>query len=150
MMKNKKNKIFNISIIIFIVIIVILIIGSLMTDTKPGEFVQINYEQVLEKVENKEDFILVVSQSTCSHCATYKPKLKIIAKDYGVDVFYIDYDKESENDREEFLKEFKLNGATPLTLFFENGKEKSILNRIEGDLSSKIVIEKMKKMGFIE
>ena len=49
-----------------------------------------------------------------------------------------------------FLKEFKLNGATPLTLFFENGKEKSILNRIEGDLSSKIVIEKMKKMGFIE
>ena len=47
------------------------------------------------------------------------------------------------------MNEFNLENATPMTLFFIKGKETSILNRIEGDLSIKTVKETFKKMGFI-
>ena len=144
-----KNKIFNISIITFIIIVAILIGNSLLSP-KDGELIEIDYEQVLEMVENKDNFVLLVSQSTCSHCATYKPKLKTIAKDYGLDIYYMDYDMENKDTQDEFLERFNLSGATPTTMFFENGKEKSLLNRIEGDLSSTKVLEKLEKMGFID
>ena len=145
-MKNEK-KILTIAIITLIAIIAILVIYNL-TKAPTGELKEITYEELIQKQENAEDFILIVSQSTCSHCATYKPKVEKLAKQYGIVVYYIDYDKLSNKD--EFLSNFNLSGATPMTLFFESGKEKSMLNRIEGDLSSKTIEEKFKKMGFID
>ena len=38
--------------------------------------------------QRKDDFVLVVSQSTCSHCAAYKPKLKNISRNYGIDIYF--------------------------------------------------------------
>ena len=143
-----KNKIVYIALIIFVAIIVILLVNYANTP-KPGSFIQLDYKGVIKKVDNKDKFILVVSKSTCSHCATYKPKIEAIVKDYGIHVYYIDYDEEDDDTQKEFLEKFNLSGATPMTLFFEKGKEKSVLNRIEGDLSSEKVITTFKKMGFI-
>ena len=143
-----KNKIVYIALIIFVAIIVILLVNYANTP-KPGSFIQLDYKGVIKKVDNKDKFILVVSKSTCSHCATYKPKIEAIVKEYGIDVYYIDYDEETEDTQKEFLEKFNLDGATPMTLFFEKGKEISVLNRIEGDLSSEKVITTFKKMGFI-
>ena len=144
-----KNKILYIALIIFVAIIVILLVNYANTP-KPGSFIQLDYKGVIKKVDNKDKFILVVSKSTCSHCATYKPKIEAIVKEYGIDVYYIDYDEETEDTQKEFLEKFNLDGATPMTLFFEKGKEISVLNRIEGDLSSEKVITTFKKMGFID
>ncbi len=144
-----KNKIVYIALIIFVAIIVILLVNYANTP-KPGSFIQLDYKGVIKKVDNKDKFILVVSKSTCSHCATYKPKIEAIVKEYGIDVYYIDYDEETEDTQKEFLEKFNLDGATPMTLFFEKGKEISVLNRIEGDLSSEKVITAFKKMGFID
>lgn len=143
---KKGNTAFIIAIILLIAIISILIINFLNTPKK-GEFKEITYTEIEKKIENKENFVLVVSQSTCSHCATYKPKVKIIAEDYGIDIYYIDIDL--EENKEEFLKEFHLSGTTPTTLFFNEGKEKSILNRLEGDLPNTTVIKKLQELGFI-
>lgn len=142
---NKKNHIFIIAIIILIAIISILIINNL----NKGELIKLNYNEITKKIDNQEDFILVVSKSTCSHCATYKPKLKKIAKDYKIKIYYIDYDNESQENQDKLLKNLNLDGSTPITLFIKEGKETSVLNRLEGDLSSTKVIEKFKKMGFI-
>ena len=144
-----KNKNVYIALIIFVAIIVILLVNYANTP-KPGSFIQLDYKGVIKKVDNKDKFILVVSKSTCSHCATYKPKIEAIVKEYGTDVYYIDYDEETEDTQKEFLEKFNLDGATPMTLFFEKGKEISVLNRIEGDLSSEKVITTFKKMGFID
>ncbi len=144
-----KNKIIYIALAIFVLIVAILGINYLNTP-KEGNFININYADLSEKVNHGDNFILVVTQSTCSHCATYKPKLIQITKDYGIDIYYIDYDEEDKATQEKFLKEFHLSGATPMTLFFEKGKEKSILSRIEGDLSSTKVIDTFKKMKFIK
>lgn len=143
---KKNNTLFIIIIIILIAMISILVINSKNTTTK-GEYRKITYTELKEKIENKEKFILIISQSTCSHCATYKPKIEIISEDYNIRAYYIDIDLEKNKNK--LLKEFKLSGATPTTLFFNEGKEKSILNRIEGDLGSTAIIEKLKKMGFI-
>ena len=144
---KKNNKLFGIAIVFLIIIMALLFINYINTP-KEGNLISIKYKEIKEKINNKDSFILVVSQSTCSHCASYKPKLELIAKDYGIDIYYIDYDKDSS--KEEFLVDFDLDGSTPITLFINDGKEKSLLNRLEGDISKEKAIEKFKKMGFIE
>lgn len=145
-MKNKQS-IITILIIILILGSSFLLLNTMANSKQKGELKKITYEEINKKIANEDNFILIVSQSTCSHCATYKPKIEQICEDYKIDVYYIDYDL--EKNKKEFLEKFDLNGATPTTVFFQKGKEKSIFNRIEGDLSKQSVIETFKKMGFI-
>ena len=138
-MKNKIIVIATISIIIILSI-------TLVFNNNNGEFTnlkEITYKEILKKQDNKEDFILIISRSNCSHCNTYKPKVDEIARKHNLTIYYINTDTLSNKE------EFKLNNATPLTLFFKNGKETTILNRIEGDLSTKTVENQFEKMGFI-
>lgn len=144
---KKNNNILYIIVIITIIIIALIAI-NILTNSKEGKLISLDYNEIKEKVKNKEDFILIVSQSTCSHCVEYKPILERIANKNKINIYYIDYDK-SDN-KEEFLEEFDLDGSTPITLFFNEGKEKSILNRINGTVSEKKALEKFKKMGFIK
>ena len=113
-----------------------------------GTLQKINYKELTKKINNKENFVLIVSRTDCSHCMSYKPKVKQIAKDYNLIIYYIDFDE--EKNKEKFLKEYNLDGSTPITLFIKNGKETSLLNRLEGDLEEEKVIERLKKMGFIK
>lgn len=144
-----KNKLVYIALAIFVLIIAILLVNYANTP-KPGSFIQLDYKKLVKNVEDKDSFILIVSKSTCSHCASYKPKIETIVKEYGIDVYYIDFDDEDENTQKEFLDKFNLDGSTPITLFFKKGSEVSVLNRIEGDLPEEKVISTFKKMGFIE
>lgn len=145
---NKKNIILG--IIIFILIIGIFLVLITNNDSKKERLIELDYEEILEKIDNEDDFILVITQSTCSHCATYKPKLKEISKDYEIDIFYINIDLMGRDNEEKFLKDFNLSGATPTTIFIKEGTESSVLNRMEGDVTVKKAVEKFKKMGFIE
>ena len=147
-MKEKKNIIY-IAIILVIILIAFLIIINI-NNKKTGSLISLTYQQLQEKIDKKDDFILVVSQSTCSHCATYKPKLKIIAQDYNLDIYYIDYDLEKDNIKKEFLDNYDLDGSTPTTMFIKNGKQTNMFDRIEGDVSKEKAIEKFKKLGFIK
>ena len=40
--------------------------------------------------------------------------------------------------------------GTPTTIFFEDGKETAMSNRIEGDKDIEVIESKMRKMGYIE
>ena len=144
---NKKKIIIGLIIFICLISVVVIMSGNY---NKNGELIEVSYDDIMEKVDNKDSFILVISQSTCSHCATYKPKLKNISRNYGIDIYYINYDFEDKSVQNKFLDKFKLSGATPTTIFIKDGKEASLLNRLEGDLSESRVVEKFKKMGFIE
>ena len=148
-MKEKNNRLFVTLIIIFIIIVSSLLIINIL-NPKKGQLVAINYKEYKNKINKKDSFILVVSASTCSHCAEYKPKLIKIASKNNINIYYIDYDLESSKDQKEFLDNNKLNGSTPITLFIKNGKQTSLFDRIEGDVSQETAIEKFKKMGFIK
>ena len=144
--KLKKTK--NIIIIVILILIATLGIIFISSKTANGKLEKINYKTVKEKMSKKEDFVLIVSRTDCSHCISYKPKVKQIAEDYNLTIYYIDYDDEKNKDK--FLEEFNLDGSTPITLFIKNGKQTSVLNRLEGDLETDKVIERLKKMNFIK
>ena len=144
--KLKKTK--NIIIIVILILIATLGIIFISSKTANGKLEKINYKTVKEKMSKKEDFVLIVSRTDCSHCISYKPKVKQIAEDYNLTIYYIDYDDEKNKDK--FLEEFNLDGSTPITLFIKNGKQTSVLNRLEGDLETEKVIERLKKMNFIK
>ena len=144
----KKNNKILIGITIFIALLIALLVISSMNSI--GKLSELTYNEIKEKNNKKEDYILIVSRSDCSHCMEYKPKVEQVAKENKITVYYIDYDSENEKTQEKFLKEFKLDGSTPMTLFIKEGKEVSILNRLEGDVDKDKIINKFKKMKFID
>ncbi len=146
-MKNKN--LVMISSILLIIIVASLLIISILNPRK-GNLISLNYNEITNKAKKEESFILIVSRSTCSHCAEYKPKVESIAKKYNIDIYYTDYDLDTKDNQEKFLDEYKLDGSTPITIFIKNGKQTNLFDRIEGDVSKKTAIEKFKKLGFIK
>lgn len=146
-MKAKKR------VIILVSICLIILIGALIIDRvlSKSYLEEIKYEELIEKLDNKEDMVLLISQTTCTHCISYKPKLKKVANEYKINVYYIDVDlleKEEYNDLNSRLS-FATSG-TPLTLFLKDGEESTVATRIKGDASEEKIVKKLKSNGFID
>ena len=146
-MKKNNNLIWIIAIVILVLLVAFLIINKAISK---GDLVELTYDEFTEKIDNEESFVLCVSRTTCSHCTTYKPKLESVAKDYGIDLYYIDIDKYSEEEQDEFEKIINFNDSTPTTVFLKNGKETTASNRINGDVSTSRIIDKLKSNDFID
>lgn len=145
-MKSKKK------IIILFIICFLILLGGIIADTILGMnyFEKITYDEVIEKLDNKDDLVLLISQTTCSHCATYKPKLEDVANEYKIDVYYIDIDLLDEDEYDELNSRLSFAASgTPLTIFLKNGEETTVANRIKGDSSKDKIIKKLKSNGFI-
>ena len=145
-MDKIKNK-----IIILVSICLIALIGAIIVDRffSKEYLVEIKFDKVMEKVENKDTFVLLLSQTTCSHCASYKPKLSRVAKKYKLEVYYLETDLLGEKATAELKKYFSFSG-TPTTIFVINGDEKTAANRINGDTTEEKIISKLKSNGFIK
>lgn len=147
-MNNKKRvKFICISGVILLVILIGLYLYSISNEK--GQFISINYEQLEDKIEKKDSFVLVVSSSFCSHCAEYKPKVKNVAEDYGINIYYTDINLYSEEDSLDFNSSFGIDG-TPITLFFIDGQEESVMSRINGDVSEDKLVSSLRKYKFID
>lgn len=144
-MKKKKY------LILGIVLLVLIVIGIILnTSNNNSNLIKLSYSEILEKVNNKEDFVLCVSASECSHCMSYKPKLKKISNKYNIKIYYTDVDTLTKEEYSEFKNKFSFDGSTPTTIFFKEGEEKTTATRIEGDISMDKTIDKLKKNGFIK
>ena len=114
-MKNKKN------IIMIIVICLLGVgIGYLLFNSSDNGLVELNYNELATKIENKEDFVVCISRTTCSHCDDYKPKLRKVANKYKINIYYTDIDKYNKTDLEKFNKLISFDGGTPVTIFIKN------------------------------
>lgn len=141
------KKIFIISICSLILII--LFVMAFNYYSRPRLY-ELDVNQVKEKIDNKESFILCISATYCSHCKEYKPKLEDISKEYRMDIYYIDFDKYSDKEQELFRNYVSFDGGTPVTLFIKNGEEETTVNRINGNVSKDKIISKFKSNGFIK
>ncbi|MCI7241712.1 MAG: thioredoxin family protein [Bacilli bacterium] len=141
------KKIFIISICSLILIILFVIAFNYYSRPRLYE---LDVNQVKEKIDNKESFILCISATYCSHCKEYKPKLEDISKEYRMDIYYIDFDKYSNKEQELFRNYVSFDGGTPVTLFIKNGEEETTVNRINGNVSKDKIISKFKSNGFIK
>lgn len=138
-------------VIILSSICLIILIGAIILDVKSSKdyFVELKYNEVIEKIENKDSFVLCVSQTTCSHCMEYKPKLKEIANKYKLNIYYIEANL-LKPEEEKKIKSYVNYSSTPTTIFIKNGEEKTAASRIEGSTSKDNVIRKLKSNGFIK
>lgn len=144
-MKKKKYL-----LIAFILIVILGIIIGYFLFSMNDNLVRLSYDEIMEKIDNKESFILCISRTTCSHCNVYKPKLRKVANKYDIKIYYTDVDKYSKNDLKDFNSKISFDGGTPTTLFIKNGEEKTTATRIEGDVSIEKIVDKLKKNGFID
>ena len=145
-MKLKKK------IIILCSVALILLVGAIIVDKIVSEnyFSSITYQEVITKMDHKENFVLCISQTTCNHCQSYKPKLEKVANKYKVNICYIDIDLLDDEEQKKFSKYVNINGGTPSTVFIKGGEEKTAANRINGDVSTDKIIQKLEKHGFIK
>lgn len=142
---NKKSFIISICSLILIILFILLFNYY----SRPRLY-ELDVNQVKDKIDNKESFILCISATNCSHCKKYKPKLEDISKEYRMDIYYIDFDKYSDKEQELFRNYISFDGGTPVTLFIKNGEEETTVNRINGNVSKDKIISKFKSNGFIK
>ena len=144
---NKQKK----KAIIIIIICLVLLIGGFTFDRilSKSNLEEIKYEKMMEKIDNKESFVILFSQTTCSHCADFKPKLEKVANEFNIKVYYLETDLLDEDTYAKLKQTFNFSG-TPTTVFIINGEEKSAATRISGDTSREKIISKLKSNGFID
>lgn len=137
--------------LILVIICLIILIGAFITDRilSKDYLIELKYDEVMEKVDNKESFVLLFSQTTCSHCAQYKPKLSQVAKDYKINIYYLEVDLLKDKQEKELKKHFSYN-STPVTLFITDGDEVTAATRIVGDVTKDKIISKLKSNGYIK
>ena len=138
-------------VMILVSICLVILVGAVIADRMMGKsyFNEISFNDIMEKIENKEDVVLLISQTTCSHCISYKPKLKDVANKYKLNIYYIDVDLLNEDELKELKSKVNYT-ATPVTVFLKDGEEKTAANRINGDASKDKIVKKLKNNGFID
>ena len=111
-MNKSKKKAIILGIICFVILIGAFIGDRLLSKSYLQE---IKYSDVMKKVENKESFILLLSQTTCTHCMDFKPKLKKVANKYKITVYYLEKKTaatriDGDVSEEKIISKFKSNG----------------------------------------
>lgn len=142
----KKNLIIICAIVLVVILGILLFVNS--KSSKYGLF-ELKYDDVIEKFNNKEDFVLVISQTTCEHCISYKPVLRSVSKKHKIKTYYIDVDLLNDKETEE-LKKYVSYSDTPSTLFIKDGTESTRANRIVGEATEEKIVSKLKQNNFIK
>ena len=148
-MTKNENKI-NLVIVLVVVLIIGTILFIVLANNSKTEFVKlIDINQFKEKIDNKDRFILVITQEGCTHCKSYIPTITKIGREHNITFYEMDEKKWSDEDTKYFKSLANFDGSTPTTFFFENGEEKSTMNRLSGNVPEYRVIEKLKAVGYI-
>ena len=110
---------------------------------------EISYAELEKKIEAKEDFILVFSRTTCSHCAEYKPILASTLAEYEITAYVVELDELTDEETAK-LKDIANVSGTPTTIFMQNGEETTTASRMVGSNHSKEdIVKKLKAFGYI-
>ena len=119
----------------------------------------IDYEQYTKLIRSKNTNIIVVGQSSCSHCIAFKPAINSVADDYDITINYLNLTEMSQDESTKFFKsledieyndpDFLKDGSfgTPLTLIVENGK---VISYFSGQRTISQLVRELKKVGLIE
>ena len=140
-----KNKLIIIGVIILIVLFGIILYFSLKP-TK-NNIKTIIGSDLVEKLNQKETFILLVSQDGCSHCEEYKPILNRVLEENNKTAYEIEWKEIRNHDKLKNL--FNING-TPTTIFINERIEKTTINRLVGSTTYNDLKNKLKERGFID
>ena len=138
-------------ILIILLILLFVSLGILYIRKKEEEntlVYEINIQQLEEKINNKDTFILVMTQTGCVHCQSYLPTIKKVSREYGVTFYVLNRAKLSKEEYNR-LKDIANISGTPATIFIVDGEEKTALNRLTGSIEKSRLVEKLISEGYI-
>ena len=132
----------------------VLFCASILTVTACSKqyttYEEVSVDTVFQMLDDKESFILFIGSSTCSHCASFEPKLNQVIKKYQVKVYYLDVNQLTETENAKFNARISYGNSTPVTVFIKDGEEEGSYNRIRGDQDIDMIESMFRKNGYIE
>lgn len=129
-------------------IVLVLITLFCLVGCGKKQYTELNYTEFMNKLDNKDTFVLVMGSDTCSACAQYKITMEDVMKNTKVEIFYLNLHALSDEDYSKIYSKFVVT-STPTTLFFKNGKETTTYDRIVGAAGYSDVISELKKHGYV-
>jgi len=150
MTRKKKNIIISAVIIVLTVIIcaAIWFIGKGFNKTEYPYIHELAFNELESKLNNQDSFVLIITQTGCSHCEAYLPVVQNVSNKYKVDFYVLNRTNISDEERTK-LKNIANISGTPTTLFYTSGEEKSALNRLVGQATEYRLVEKLTSEGYI-
>lgn len=131
------------------IFITLFILGLfLLTGCGNSGYTEVSYNELLQKLENKDTFALVLGSATCSACANYEVTMKKVIKDNDIEIFYLDLHALSDDDYASAYSKFVFQ-STPTTIFIKDGKETTTYDRIIGSAGYNDVVKELKRHGMI-
>lgn len=131
-----------------IILIAFVLLITLSACYEESNLKEISYSKINKMLENEEDFFFIVIKDGCSYCESFVPKVKEIVKEYDIVGYILNISDMSTEESKEFEEIYKI-GGTPTTIFITKGKETSIMQRIDGNVSKEKILSKLKANNYI-
>ena len=134
---------------VLLVLFVLLSLTACNKKFSKGEVVTAYADEVLEKLENKESFIVYVGYDDCQSCKEFKPILNQLIENYDITIYYLPTDDKQTEDQ---LNEIQYNYFyrmywTPTTYIVEDGEVIAIKEQL---IEYEELVEGLKEYGKIE
>ena len=135
-------------LIAFIAVIIALIIVAIVFSEDEGKYIKdISLNEVVDKIDNKDSFILYIKQTDCEHCKSFTPNFISVLSQNNIKAYSLNISNLSEEENTTYSELFDVEG-TPTVLFFDKGNESLI--RIEGEQTKSKIKSKIEAAGFIK
>lgn len=91
---------------------------------EPVYYTAVTADEFVKKFNGKGTYALVIGQSFCGACNSYKPIISKVANENNIKIYYLEYDVLSSEDKEKISKLNKKfeNFSTPYTLVTKKSK----------------------------
>ena len=107
---------------------------------------EVDYQEFKTMLNNQDNFLIIFSQTGCSHCKDFKPKINKIAKENKFIVYYLEIDKIDSETYNTFKDEYDFTG-TPTTFVVKKG---IIKDKIVGNVTDEQLSEFLKNNEYIK
>lgn len=99
-----------------------------------------NINNFVEMFNKDEEYIVVIGQTVCSHCIDYRPKVNRVAYSYDMDIYWIEYDTLTYNDKVKVknLHDKFSSISTPYTIIIKNG---DIIDEMVGESEEQEILD---------
>lgn len=137
----KRNLVLVLSLVLLILTIIFSLYFVYKSHTK-SYFLQITYDEFIEKYNNKEKFTLLIYRENCYQCDEYIETIAKVSKSLKNTVFYIDTnDIDKSEDYSNLWNVSGVNG-TPALVKFNN---KRVIKSKVGSMTKDKIIKFIKK-----
>lgn len=120
---------------------------------------KVDYSTYKELVKTNGTHIIVVGQTSCSHCIAIKPALNKVGEKYDLTINYLNITDMTEDENNDLIDSFNEIGydepdfvengsfGTPLTLVVKDGK---VIKYLSGERTTSQLAREFRKLGLIE